>query len=366
MYAVILAGGGGTRLWPLSDPVHPKPFLPLFDDGSLLQKTVHRLTAGAELGLTVADLTVVTDQLYERLVRQQVPSVAVLSEPLGRNTAAAIALAALTVERPDDEVMVVLPADHLVTDEAGSRGVLSVAAPLADGAFGIEAPLVTLGAQPTAPSSQYGYLVPDFGRGVTGRLTAYPLQRFEEKPNNERAQGLLALPGVAWNAGIFIGRRRAFLDALGRYTALLDQLAPGIGDAAALAAAYADVEPISIDYAVMEPAATAGKVVMASMNVGWSDVGTWRALLDALVAADGGYDGAARVVQRDESVTLASKDLAVVRDDDNGLSVQHGPAELRAAHPIGFLPDALPHVAVVEQLVSRANSRSQQPVEAQA
>src|SRR5204863_5623227 len=127
--------------------------------------------------------------------------------------------------------------------------------------------IVTLGAQPTGPSTQYGYLVPEFARGVTGNLTAYPLQRFEEKPNKERAEGLLALPGVAWNAGIFIARRRAFLDALGRYTELLDQLAPGIGDAAALEAAYQGVEPISIDYAVMEPAATAGTVVMASMNV---------------------------------------------------------------------------------------------------
>jgi len=285
MYAVILAGGGGTRLWPLSDPAHPKPFLPLFDDGSLLQKTVHRLTAGAELGLTETDLTVVTDRLYERLVRDQVPGVAVLSEPMGRNTAAAIALATLTVDRPDDEVMVVLPADHLVTDEAGFRAVLSAAAALADGAFGVEAPIVTLGAQPTGPSTQYGYLVPEFQRGTTGSLTAYPLERFEEKPNSDRAEGLLRMPGVAWNAGIFIAKRRAFLDALGRYTELLDQLAPGVTDAAALPAAYEEVEPISIDYAVMEPASLGkGKahVVVVEMPVQWLDVGSWPALAETL------------------------------------------------------------------------------------
>src|SRR3990170_4704527 len=125
MYAVILAGGGGTRLWPLSDPQHPKPFLPLFPDGSLLQKTVRRLTEGDELGLTVDDLTVVTDRRYEGLVREQLPDVAVLSEPVGRNTAPAIALAVLAIERDPDEVMVILPADHLVGDERLFRAVLA-------------------------------------------------------------------------------------------------------------------------------------------------------------------------------------------------------------------------------------------------
>ena len=356
MYAVILAGGGGTRLWPLSDPAHPKPFLPLFDDGSLLQKTVHRLTAGGELALSDADLTVVTDRRYEHLVRYQLASVAVLSEPMGRNTAAAIALAALTVDRADDEVMVVLPADHLVTDEAGFRGILAAAAGLADGAFGIDAPIVTLGAQPTGPSTEYGYLVPDYERGSSAGLTAYPLQRFEEKPNVDRAEGLLRMPGVAWNAGIFIGRRRTFLDALGRHTELLDKLAPALRDAAALTAAYEGIEPISIDYAVMEPAASAGKVVMASMNAGWSDVGTWRALLDALVAAGGGYEGAARVVPPRETIDLTADDVAVVRDADHALWLARGPQELEWTQPVGLLPGAAPHAATVEALINRVNA----------
>ena len=368
MYAVILAGGGGTRLWPLSDPAHPKPFLPLFDDGSLLQKTVHRLTAGRELRLARADLTVVTDQAYAGLVAAQVADeVTVLSEPKGRNTAAAIALAAWTIERPEDEVMVVLPADHLVREEDVFRRVLADAErELARGAFGIESPIVTLGAQPTGPSTHYGYLVPHYERGVTRELTAYPLARFEEKPNAVRADALLAMPGVAWNAGIFMARRRAFLDALGRYTELLGQLGPAVGDAAALAEAYDRVNPISIDYAVMEPAAAAGHVVMAAMSVGWSDVGTWRALLDALVAADGGYEGDARVVQPKESVALAKDDLAVIRDADNRLALERGPADLHSAQPIGFLPDARPHAAVLQELLTRVNDAVARPVEARA
>src|SRR6187401_640486 len=108
MYAVILAGGGGTRLHPLSRPERPKPFLPLLGDRSLLQRTVDRLS-----GLT-DDITVVTDRRYRDIVLEQAPRVGVVVEPLGRNTAAAIALATLTIERPDDEVMVVLPADQTV------------------------------------------------------------------------------------------------------------------------------------------------------------------------------------------------------------------------------------------------------------
>jgi mannose-1-phosphate guanylyltransferase/mannose-6-phosphate isomerase len=356
MYAVILAGGGGTRLWPLSDPAHPKPFLPLFDDGSLLRKTVRRLTTGRQLALAQEDLTVVTDRRYARLVRDQLPSVAVLSEPMGRNTAAAIALAALTVDRPDDEVMVVLPADHLVTDEAGFRDVLAAASALADGAFGIDAPIVTLGAQPTGPSTQYGYLVPDYERGSSAGLTAYPLQRFEEKPNVDRAEGLLRMPGVAWNAGIFIARRHTFVDALRRHTELLANLAPALGNAAALTDAYANLKPISIDYAVMEPAASGGEIVMASMSVGWSDVGTWAALLGALVAGDGGYDGAARVVPPREMVDLTAEDIAVVRDADHALWLARGPQELEWTQPIGLLPGAARHAATVEALINRVNA----------
>src|SRR5512144_971394 len=106
MYAVILAGGGGTRLHPLSRPEHPKPFLPLVTGETLVQGTVARLAGVTD------DITIVTDRRYERLVRAQLPGVAMLLEPLGRNTAAAIALAALAIERPEDDVMLVLPADQ--------------------------------------------------------------------------------------------------------------------------------------------------------------------------------------------------------------------------------------------------------------
>ena len=205
MYAVILAGGGGTRLHPLSRPECPKPFLPLLGERSLLQGTVERLE-----GLT-DDITVVTDRRYERLVRDQVPNAALVLEPLGRNTAAAIALATLVIDRADDEVMVVLPADQTVEDVPVFQGVLRAAAEdLATGAFGIEDPLVTLGIQVDRPATEYGYLIPDVARGADiAGLRAYPLVRFEEKPKPARAEELAKDEGVAWNAGIFLWRRRA-------------------------------------------------------------------------------------------------------------------------------------------------------------
>src|SRR6185436_10648334 len=122
MYAVILAGGGGTRLHPLSTPERPKPFLPLVGERSLLEATVDRVS-----GLTT-DITIVTDKRYERLVKAQAPDATLLLEPMGRNTAAAIALAALGIDRPDDEVMLVLPADQTVTNTDVFRRVLHAAA----------------------------------------------------------------------------------------------------------------------------------------------------------------------------------------------------------------------------------------------
>src|SRR3954452_12815575 len=188
MYAVILAGGGGTRLHPLSRPERPKPFLPLLGDRSLLQGTVDRVAGVADR------ITVVTDARYREIVEEQTPAVDVLVEPMGRNTAAAIALATIAIDRPEDEVMVVLPADQTVEDGEVFRGVLRAAADhLATGAFGIVDPLVTLGIRADRPAPAYGNLIPDIERGApTAGLQAYPLSRFEEKPKPARAEQLMS------------------------------------------------------------------------------------------------------------------------------------------------------------------------------
>ena len=287
MFAVILAGGGGTRLWPLSRPERPKPFLPLLGDRSLLQMTWDRLVP---LLVGPQDVAVVTNGRYADLVRTQLPGLApgmLLAEPMARNTAAAVAYAAVALDRADDDVMLVLPADHVVIDEHGFRDLLRTAAETAAAAGPSgTAPLVTLGIAPTGPDTGYGYIVADDADDAEGGSpAARVVRRFVEKPSAEAAAKLLAdEPYVAWNAGIFAWRVEAIRSAIAAYAPdLLSRLAPAV-DAGGpeIAAAYEAIRDISIDYAVLEPAAADGRVVAIRADVGWSDLGSWTALRDEL------------------------------------------------------------------------------------
>jgi mannose-1-phosphate guanylyltransferase len=316
MYIVILAGGGGTRLRPISRPDRPKPFLPLLGQETLFQRTVARVRPliGPD------DLYCVADRRYGALVQEQEPRIRLLIEPTSRNTAAAIALATAAIDRPDAEVMIVLPADAWIRDEDLFRAVLRDAHDeLARGALGVDDPLVTLGVQISRPATEYGYLLPDAGRRQERSLAAYVLHAFEEKPGPERAMALAGMPGVAWNAGMFLWRRRAIRDALGRYTSLTATIADSVGSESDLATAYDSIEPISIDYAVMEPAARDGRVLMAAMDVGWSDLGSWTALLGAL--SDDGAGVTGRVVEPGTTFDAGRDDL-LVRPRDGRLVVE--------------------------------------------
>jgi mannose-1-phosphate guanylyltransferase len=349
MYVVILAGGGGTRLWPLSRPDHPKPFLPLLGDESLLQRTVRRVAPLVGPG----DIFCVTDRRYGQLVSDQVPSVEVVAEPLGRNTAPAVALATAAIQRPDDEVMLVLAADHWIRDEDAFRRVLeTVTSKLAGGALGIDDPLITLGARPTHPSTDYGYLRPDTTAGVkVDGLQTYPLLEFEEKPVEARARELLSLPGIAWNAGMFAWRRGVIRAALEKYTPLMTVIGPGLTSQAALAEAYDRVQPTSIDRAVMESAARDRHVLMGTLDVGWSDVGSWGALLAAL-----GIPGIeARVLQPGESVEATADDLVVERKGDRLLAVPGAGATITAYETSALLVGARRFEAQVDDLLARCS-----------
>ena len=377
MYVVILAGGGGTRLWPLSTPDRPKPFLPLLADGeSLFQRTIRRLD-GPQLGAFEAarDLYVIVDGRFKGLAQAQARAEApglhddhVLAEPTGRNTAAAIALATAGIERDDDEVMVVLPADHLIpaAREGTFRAVLGAAElELAQDFPGVPDALVTLGVQTDRPATEYGYLRPELDSVVRRDLTGYRLKAFIEKPDRAHAEGLIREEGVAWNAGMFLWRRRAIRAALQTYpkaAPIWAAVQDGVRSAD-LVGAYERLEPLalSIDYAVMEPAAAAGQVVMGSMDVGWSDLGSWHALLDALGAP--GVEG--RVVKPGEIVNLDPTDLLVDRQGWPEAGTFHlaaGPVTMGPFdRPTALLRDAARHERVVTDLLARAQSQGGPP-----
>jgi mannose-1-phosphate guanylyltransferase/mannose-6-phosphate isomerase len=344
VYAVILAGGGGTRLWPLSRPACPKPFLPLVGDRTLLQRTWDRIVPDL---VPAADVAVVTDRRYEALVREQLPEIGegmVLSEPVGRNTAAAVALAAAALDRADDDVMLVLPADHLVADEPGFRALLQRAAAAASAGR-----LVTLGIAPDGPETGYGYVVA--GDALAGDPGVVSVDRFVEKPTEDAARALLAgVAPVAWNAGIFLWRRDAIRAAFAASSPdiLADVEAGFAGGEEALASAYSQVRATSIDYAVLEPAAAAGRVAMLRAAVGWSDLGSWTALRDA-VAGEGeasavvghgprhdiGSDGTLVFAADRPIVTIGLHDVIVV-DAGDVVLVASGDAVQRVKDAAGW------------------------------
>ena len=287
MYAVIMAGGGGTRLHPLSRPERPKPFLPLLGDRTLLQSTAARLPTD--------DITVVTDRRYERLVRDQLPDAAVLIEPMGRNTAAAIALATVAIDRPDGRGDARRPGRR--PHRPGTRRRLPRRPPRRPERTWPPARSTSTSRssrsapRSTRPATEYGYLIPR-PRARRGRSTACRPTRcaaFEEKPKPARAEELRErggrrlerrhLPVAA--AG---DPRRARAVHRARPAARADDRRAGTSSQHA----YEQLKPVSIDYAVMESAARNGQVVMASMDVGWSDLGSWTALLEAIGARGSG------------------------------------------------------------------------------
>jgi mannose-1-phosphate guanylyltransferase/mannose-6-phosphate isomerase len=347
VFPVILSGGAGTRLWPLSREMYPKQLLALTSRYSMLQDTVSRLAgiAGARAPLVVCN-EAHRFTVAEQLRALGVEASAILLEPAGRNTAPAVALAALkALELDADATIVVAPADHVIRDARGFQTAADVAVSLAQ-----SGKLVTFGIVAHAPETGYGYI-----RRGDGKGPAYPVAQFIEKPLLDIAVQFVASGDYFWNSGMFVFKASSYL-------AELREFAPDILEASTSAyrAAKADLDFVridraafeacrseSIDYAVMEKTKHA---VVLPLDAGWSDVGSWSSLFDALPSDEEGnvlqgdvlvhdthdcyVHSTSRLVTAvgmDDHIIVETKDAVLVAPKDRVQDVKELVAKLRGA-----------------------------------
>ncbi|HEY7527444.1 MAG TPA: sugar phosphate nucleotidyltransferase [Candidatus Limnocylindria bacterium] len=286
MFAIVMAGGVGTRLWPLSRRKSPKQLLALTGDTSLLQQTVARVGSL----LKPHDIYVITSQAHVRATQEQLPQLPpanVLGEPLARSTAVAAGLATVLARRESDELALVLPADHFLADEAAFTEALREGMRAAERGY-----LVILGVVPKHAATGYGYI--KVGQRLHESTPTALVERFVEKPDAEHAVAFLKEGGYLWNAGIFIWRVYAFRQALERFqpelAAALDRIAALHRTPGWMSDVRDILEPIpaiQIDAGIAEGAAGEGRVAVVPLDAGWSDIGSWSALLEALSTQTG-------------------------------------------------------------------------------
>lgn len=337
---VVLAGGSGTRLWPLSRLDAPKQMLPLLGGKTMLRMTIERVAGISERRPPI----VVCNAAHVDTVRSEMlgagePEGAVVVEPMGRNTAPAVAVAAALAAEHGDVALLVMPADHLITDVSGFCAAVDTGrAPATDGA------LVTFGIEPTYPATGFGYI------HSQGSEVVRPVAAFVEKPDRTTAESFLQAGGYLWNSGMFLFRAD-------RYLAELAEHAPDVADAASRAVtrarrdetgnlvldadAFAASPSISIDYAVMERTTHAA---VLPLDVGWSDIGSWDSLFDA-TAVDS--DGNALI----GDIVAHATSQSYIRTDGPLVAVSHLTDVIVVATPDAVLVADRRHSESVRELV---------------
>ena len=306
--AVILAGGSGSRLWPMSRQNLPKQFLALDGDATLLQTTINRLspTIEAKNVLIVTQEAHAKGEAYHALLPYQS-----LFEPIGRNTAPAIALAAAYfIDRGTDPVMVVLPADHIIKDEVQFRAHLDIAIKAAE-----NGQLITFGIQPTRPDTGFGYIKAH----QSADAQVYAVDRFTEKPDLTTAERFLKEGGYYWNSGMFVWRASVILEEIKKHLPMVDQIIQTIlaesqaagGFQQAVEKHFAAMPSISIDYGVLEKSE---RVSLIPCNIGWNDVGSWQAVHEISAKDNNGnsLQGNVIAVGSKNSLIRAEKRLVAV------------------------------------------------------
>lgn len=307
MYIVILAGGSGTRFWPLSRKAHPKQLMSVLGGKSMLQRTVERV-----LPLNPKRILIVTNELQAAETAAQLEylgleHLTIIAEPIGKNTAPAIGLAAAIVAQHDpDGIMAVLPADHYIADEDLFRETLRRAAGSARNGY-----LVTMGILPVRPETGYGYIEADKQSRGEG---PYPVKRFVEKPDRERALEFLTAGNFYWNSGMFVWKACVIREEIRTHMPVLGSLLGKLwfGDDVweladlkpQIRALYHDVPSESIDYGVME---RSSGVLVIPASFGWSDVGSWSALPEVLEEGEQGNIA----ISATELISVDSRDCLV-------------------------------------------------------
>jgi mannose-1-phosphate guanylyltransferase len=346
-YVVLLAGGSGDRLWPMSRGGRPKQLVRLRGDRTLVAETLDRIAPLVDVGSSL----VMTNAAQRERVQGELPAVPperVVGEPIGRNTAPAIALAArLLVENDPDATLVVLPADHVVVDAEAFRAAVAVAL----GAAESERALVTLGIVPTRPETEYGYIRAGGATSLEGVLS---VARFEEKPDRARAESFIAEGGHYWNSGMFVWRADRFLKDVAAHlpevAGALDRVTASPGDdafAGQVAEFYGEVPNVSVDYGVMEKAKG---VLVVPAEFGWDDVGAWTALQRVW-----GSDGRGNTLRGD--VVIVDTEDSIIYSEGGTVAVLGLSGVVVAHTPAGTLVCPAKRAADVRLIVNELKLR---------